>query len=142
MADTFASIWRQQQRRVDTLVDQHFSEPIEIHPFTGGTGATGEGGQPDTSRTVLITNAIFVVPGAHATGEGGSRAAGMATKVETSDEWISITEDSLGGDASVWLAYDRVFLKERPVGQQWHTISEVIPSALGRFDLHLIRLVE
>jgi hypothetical protein len=140
MADTFASIWRQQQRRVDTLVDQHFSEPIIMYPWQDGQHATGTG-TPDATRTVLYSNACYVVPGAHGTGEGGTKAAGLTTKIQTSDEWISITEDALGG-AAYWRQYDRVFLKERPVGEQWHSIEEIIPSALGRFDIHLIRLQE
>ena len=137
---SFPSTWRNLQRVMDSMIDGQFSEPVEIHPWTGGQHAADDGA-PDPTRAVLYTNAMYVVPGSRATGEAGTRAAGITTKIQTADEWISITEDAIGSPEN-WTMYDRVYLKERQPGEQWHTIAEIIPSATGRFDIHLIRLKE
>ncbi len=129
--------WRSIQRRMDALVDRQFSEPVELHPWTGGADdATGRTSGPDPDRAVLYTTAIYVVPGARATGEGGTRASGMALAAVTSEEWISITADKLG-DPSMWNARDRVYLPER---NQWHEISNVVPSATDRYNVNLVRI--
>lgn len=122
---------------MDALVDRQYSEPVEFHPWVGGADdATGASSGPDPDRAVLYTTAVYVVPGARATGESGTRAAGMAMAVVTSEEWISITADKLG-DPSMWVARDRVYLPER---NAWHEISNVVPSATDRYNVNLIRI--
>jgi hypothetical protein len=131
------SSWRGLQQWMDAIVDQQFSEPVEFHPWVGGADdATGTSARPDPDRAVLYTTAVYVVPGARATGEGGSRAAGMAIAAVTSEEWISITGEKLG-DPSSWIARDRVYLPER---NSWHEISNVVPSATDRYNVNLVRL--
>lgn len=133
------SSWRGLQQWMDALVDQQFDEPVELHPWRGGADdATGTTSGPDPERAVLYTTAIYVVPGARATGEGGSRAAGMAIAAVSADEWISITGEKLG-DPGSWLARDRVYLPQR---NMWHEISHVVPSATDRYNINLIRLPE
>jgi len=133
------SSWRGPQRRMDALVDRQFAEPVELHPWRGGADdATGATSGPDPERAVLYTTAIYVTPGARATGEGGTRAAGMALAAVTAEEWISITAQKLG-DPSTWIARDRVYLPER---NMWHEISNVTPSSTDRYNINLIRLPE
>jgi len=132
------SIWRGLEQQMDAIVDGEFAEPVEIHPWKGGQIGTGHG-QPDPNRRVLYANAVYVVPGARATGEGGTRASGQAMgRQAEADEWVAITEDQLGNPA-YWKMYDRVFLPERGT---WHTISVITPSATGRYNVNLIRLQE
>ncbi len=133
------SSWHGLQQWVDAIVDQQFSEPVEFHPWRGGADdATGASSGPDPDRAIVRTTAIYVTPGARATGEAGTRAAGMALAAVTAEEWISIVGEKLG-DPSIWLARDRVYLPERG---SWHEVSKVEPSATDRFNVYLIRLPE
>jgi len=132
------SIWRALEQQMDAIVDGEFAEPVELHPWSGGQQA-GNKGQPDPSRPVLYANAVYVVPGARATGEAGTRAAGQSQATQVpSEQWIAITETQLGNPGN-WRMYDRVYLPERGT---WHTISFITPSATGRFNVNLIRLQE
>jgi hypothetical protein len=131
------SFWRGLQQWMDAIVDQQFAEPAEFHPWKGTVDdATGLSSGPDPERKVLYVNAIYVVPGARATGEAGTRAAGMASQVVQSEEWISLTGEQIG-DPAMWEAHDRVYLPERGT---WHEITTVTPSATDRFNVNLIRL--
>lgn len=133
--------WTQLASEVDAIVDEYFSEPVELHPWLGAHSALVSETGPDPSRKVIFTEGIYVCPGARATGEAGTVAAGLATRVVSSDEWLSITLENLGGDPSVWLEGDRVFWPLCKAGQDpWHTISFVTPSATNRFNINLIRL--
>lgn len=122
---------------MDGLIDNQFSEPVEFHPWKGAADdASGATSGPDPARAILITTAIYVVPGSRATGEAGTRAAGLATQVVQAEEWISIVGEKLGDPAS-WLAHDRIYLPER---NTWHEISSVTPSATDRYNVNLIRI--
>lgn len=131
------SSWHGLQQWMDGLVDNQFAEPVEFHPWHGAADdATGATSGADPNRAVLYTTAVYVVPGARATGEAGTRAAGLATQVLQSEEWISIVGEKLG-DPGSWLAHDRIYLPERGT---WHEISTVIPSATDRYNVNLIRI--
>lgn len=138
------SIWRNFERLVDAYDDMYFAEPIELHPMIAEEETIGSP-QPDPARSVLYCSGIYVVPGARATGESGTIAAGVArseASILTAAEWVSITEDQLGNPA-LWgpavSNYDRVYLPERGT---WHTINSITPSATGRFNVQLVRVQE
>lgn len=122
---------------MDNIVDNQYAEQVELHPWQGTVDdASGLTSGPDPNRAVVYTTAIYVVPGARATGEGGTRAAGLASQVLQSEEWISIVGEKLG-DPALWEAHDRVYL---PARKTWHEISTVTPSATDRYNVNLIRL--
>lgn len=132
------SPWHALESATDAIVDAQFAEPVEFHPWNGGQHAFGDG-FADPTRQILITEAIYVVPGARATGEAGTMAMGLSTRVVTNDEWISISEDNLG-DPVHWQMYDRIYLPERDPSQQWHSITVVMPSATARYNVYTVRL--
>ena len=131
-------IWWALQRRMDETIDRQFSERVEFYPWDGGQHVA-DIGQPDTTRPVLRTEAIYNTPGAHAMGEAGTLASGMASNIQTSREWLSIVSDKLG-DPITWRAYDRVFLPDQFPSQQWHSIERIEPAATKRHNVYLIRL--
>lgn len=133
-ASWFQSIWQNQERRVDAAVDRQFAEPVELWPWVKPQ-YTGEGG-PDPARQHLRTYGIFVMPGATATGEGGTVGAGLTTRVVTNDVWFSITEDKII-DYSYWKEGDRVYLPDR---DEWFALTFITPSATGRPNLNLVRI--
>jgi hypothetical protein len=132
--------WRKYQRRVDTVVDETFEERVEFHPWTGGESVADDL-VADTTRNVLKTVGIYVTPGAHAMGEAGTMASGLATSIQTGREWVSVSEGNFG-DPSLWKAYDRVYLPDQLPNQQWHSIEKINPSATKRYNVYLIRLQE
>ena len=133
--------WVQLASDVDNTINDFFAEPVELHPWLGEHSALINETFPDPTRKVIKTVGIYVCPGAHAIGEAGTVASGLATQVVSSDEWLSITLRDLGGDPSVWQEGDRVFFPECRAGQDpWHTISFVTPSATNRFNINMLRL--
>lgn len=131
------SPWKGLEQIVDGIVDEQFAELVEFYPWSGGQHVADEGAL-DPTRSILRTTAIYVTPGAAATGEGGTLATGMA-RFQSANEWVSITRDKLGDPAN-WVMYDRVYFPERDPEQQWHSISEIVPSATDRYNVMLIRL--
>jgi hypothetical protein len=131
-------IWWAHQRRMDQMIDRQYSEPVEFYPWDGGQHVA-DIGQADPTRAVLKTEAIYNTPGAHAMGEAGTLASGMATNIQTSREWLSIMSDKLG-DPITWRAYDRVYLPRQNPSQQWHSIEKIEPAATKRHNVYLIRL--
>lgn len=136
------ALWRSLAQRLDAFVDNRWAESVELHPWTGGQVSNPVGAGPDHSRPILTIQAVYLVPGAHATGEAGTRAAGMSSQQTTSEEWISIAEGNMGVlPPTNWRMFDRVYLADPERSEfPWHTVNYVVPSATMRWDVHLVRL--
>ena len=132
------STWRNLQRTVDRIVDTHFAEPCEIHPWVVTSRYSSLGG-PDHSRPILKTTAIFAQPGAAVSGEGGTQGGGMSTRVVMQDVWTSITLDKLGRDVNMYRTGDRIYFPER---EEWHEIVWVDLSATDRPNIHMVRIMD
>lgn len=126
--------WLSLQQRLDKIVDGRWDEPVELHPWAGG--AYSSDGAADPTRKVLVTRAVFMVPGAAITGEAGSgHGSGDAQQLEN-ECWLDIQDDRLG-DPTRWRAYDRVNLVFRV---EWFSIAWIGPGATRRSKIHLVRL--
>lgn len=129
--------WRAHQHRMDDIVDRQFAEPVRLIPWTGGQHVSE--GHQDPARKVIDTVGVYSTPGSRALGEGGTIASGLVTQMQTSLEWIAITEENMG-DPSLWVRYDRVYLSDQLPNQQWHSVEKIAPSATKRYYVYLIRL--
>jgi hypothetical protein len=129
-------MWRGFERMMDRIVDSYFGEPVEMHPWTPATVATE--GEPDSLRKVIAVTGILVMPGAAATGEGGTVGSGMATRVVTNDTWLSIQEDQLAkAKLETWVEGDRVYFPDRNL---WFTVLYPTPSVTARPQINLARM--
>lgn len=131
-----AVIWRGFERMMDRIVDNYFGEPVIMHPWTQATVATE--GDPDPTRKMIEITGILVMPGASATGEGGTIGSGMATRVVTNDTWLSIQEDQLvKAKLETWQEGDRVYFPDRNL---WFTVLYPTPSVTARPQINLARM--
>ena len=129
-------VWRGFERMMDRVVDRYFGEPVEMHPWTTATAATE--GDPDPSREVIYIKGILAMPGAAATGEGGSVSIGMSTRVVAYDTWLSVQEDQLAkARLETWRKGDRVYFPDRDL---WFTVLYPTPSVTARPQIELARM--
>jgi hypothetical protein len=129
-------LWRGFEKLADKMVDRQFGEPVEMHPWTTATAASE--GEADPSREVIILWGILVMPGAAATGEGGSVSVGMATRVVAYDTWLSVQEDQLAkAKLETWRKGDRVYFPDRDM---WFTVLYPTPSVTARPQIELARM--
>ena len=129
-------VWRGFERMMDRIVDGYFGEPVEMHPMLPATVATE--GEPDPSRPVISITGILVMPGAAATGEGGTVGSGMASRVVSNDTWLSVQEDQLAqAKLETWVEGDRVYFPDR---NQWYTVLYPTPSVTARPQINLARM--
>lgn len=128
------SRWRGFEQTLDRIVDRYWDEPVEIHPWTGGDYSGG--GQPDTTRPVLKTRAVYESPTPRVLDMARAFGGGGGTQLLQQEVWISMQEDRLG-DVRTYKKDDRVFLPER---NMWFLINYVGPSATRRPTLSLSRL--
>lgn len=131
-----AAFFRTLIKEMDVAVDEMFAEPVELHPWLNSDGRYSTSGMADSSRSVLKTMAIYVTPGAAATGERALVGGGISHTLEQ-DVWISIQQELLG-DLSAWQAGDRVYWPER--GEYYELLYPPIPHATLRPNVHLTRL--
>ncbi|HEY6613494.1 MAG TPA: hypothetical protein VIZ32_03220 [Vicinamibacterales bacterium] len=128
--------WRGFERMMDRIVDGYFGEPVQMFPMLPATVATE--GEPDPNRQVIEITGILVMPGAAATGEGGTVGSGMATRVVTNDTWLSIQEDQLiKARLETWVEGDRVYFPDRNL---WFTVLYPTPSVTARPQINLARM--
>src|SRR5262252_3524755 len=104
------SPWHTLQLRLDAYVDNVWSEPVELHPWTGASYA--EGGGPDPARAVIKTRGVFMRPGASNTGEAAGQGRMIDSKIVTSDVWISIEEVKMIVPWQEWRQGDRIYMPE------------------------------
>lgn len=132
-----APAWFALQQRCDAIVDQQWSEPLEIHPWVGGT--VSEPGQADPSRPVIKTVGIYVSPGAQVVGEISTGAAGTDSKQLENEVWASVQREYIGNYETTYKANDRLFWVWR---NEWFTVDYIGPSSTYRPNIHLLRLNE
>jgi hypothetical protein len=126
--------WLRMQRMMDSIIDDTWAEPFEIHPWTTA-GYAGRGG-PDPSRAALIgpnVIGVYTTPGSKVMGE---TADSPATQTVENEVWLAV-EQTVLIDPSIWVPSDRVFLPDRG---EWYEISYVAPSSTFRPNIHLTRL--
>lgn len=129
--------WFAIAQRMDTIVDNRFGEPVELHPWTAEN--FGSGGGPDPARAVLAgpdVLGVYVTQGSKVIGEGSLGGAGGNTQLLEQEVWLSIQAGVLG-DPAFWKSDDRVYFPDR---NEWYQISYIPPSATYRYNVHLLRL--
>lgn len=131
--------WLGLEQWVDEIVDARFAEMVYIVPWADGTTVYTPGEQgPDPTRRMLVTQAVFLSPGAALVGESGRSTGGSGggfdTKLLEQECWISVMLDNIG-DITAFRESDRVYLADR---DQWYTISYLADNATRRPNIHLI----
>ena len=130
--------WRGPQVMMDGMVDDFWSEPVQIVPW--GPVGIDDDGSPDPARPAITRRGILVMPGAAATGEAGTRAQGMTASYFDTSTWLSITEyELLPMKLADIQQGDRVYFPDR---DEWYMIDHPIPSKTGRPQIYMSRLQE
>lgn len=129
--------WRSYEQQMDAVVDQVWSEPVELHPYLVDPMTS----QPtaDSERSVIKTRGVMIRHGAAVTGEGAVMGGSINTRQVTSDVWLSISSASLFGTIADWKQGDRVYFPDRDANGEaaWYEINWPAPSATARWDIHL-----
>lgn len=128
--------WTTLEARLDAIIDGAWGEPVELHPWTGGSYTSV--GVPDPTRAVVKTTGVYMQPSARTVALAMAMGGANTAQLVEADVWLSVQEVNIGSLAD-WRAYDRVYFPNR---NQWLSINYTAPSATGRPNIYLIRINE